>query len=124
MKKALKAAFLSGLVFPGAGQVALKHYMRGAVFILAASAAVFVMIWKAVQNAFVILAKLQTDGGTIHLNEISNAATQASAGPEGFPSRFLLLFLIFCWVIATIDAYRIGRQKDLEEILKAQDKRG
>ena len=29
MRKSLKGALLSGLVFPGYGQFVLKHYMRG-----------------------------------------------------------------------------------------------
>ena len=37
MKNSLKGALLSGLVFPGLGQVVLKHYKRGFALMLTVS---------------------------------------------------------------------------------------
>ena len=34
MNNALKGAFLSGLIFPGLGQVVQKHYKRGVLIML------------------------------------------------------------------------------------------
>ena len=115
MNNSLKGAFLSGLVFPGLGQVILKHYKRGAVLITVFSVSLFVFLIKAVQQALAILEKIQSEGGAITMSAISNAATRASTAAESMTLKFLLLVIIFFWVFGIVDAYRIGRKKDIED---------
>jgi len=124
MNNSLKGAFLSGLVFPGLGQVILKHYKRGAVLMLAVSASMLVILIKALQQAFAIMEKIESEGSVINLSTISNAATQAATTFEGTIFKLLLLLIIFCWIIGIVDAYRIGRKKDLESRLASQASNG
>ena len=124
MNNSLKGALWSGLVFPGLGQVILKHYKRGAVLMIAVSASLLVILMKAVQGAFAILEKIEFEGGVIDLSTISNAATQASTTSESLIFNLALLLIMFCWIIGTVDAYRIGRKKDIEERLASQGSTG
>jgi hypothetical protein len=112
MNNSLKGALLSGLVFPGLGQVALRHYRRGIAFILTASIILLVIVVKAVQQAFTILEKIEAEGGVLSMNTIMNAATQASIPSESLTSKLLLSLLIFIWIIAVVDGYRVGKKKD------------
>jgi len=120
MNNSLKGALLSGLVFPGLGQVVLKHYKRGIAFMLAVSAGLSVIVVKASQQALAIVEKIQSEGGAIDMNTISKAATQASTTSESFVFNLVLLLIIVCWIIGVVDAYRIGRKKDIEERLASQ----
>ena len=120
MNNALKGALLSGLVYPGLGHIVLKQYKRGAVLMVAVFAALLAIIIKAVQQAFLVLEKIQADGGTIDFDTISKAATQASTTFSSLMFNLLLLFLIVCWVVGIVDAYRIGRKKDTADRLAAQ----
>jgi hypothetical protein len=115
MNNSLKGAFLSGVVFPGLGQIILKHYKRGIALMLTALASLLVIVVKAVQQALTILEKINSEGGTINMSTISNIATQASTTFDSLIFNFVLLLMIFCWVIGVVDAYRIGKKKDLEE---------
>ena len=115
MNNSLKGAFLSGLVFPGLGQVVLKHHKRGAVIMLTVLVSLSVIVIEAVQKAFAILEKIESEGGTIDMNTISNAATQASTTSDSFIFSFALLLIIFCWIIGVVDAFRIGKKKDMEQ---------
>ncbi len=115
MNNSLRAALLSGLVFPGLGQVILKHRKRGITLMLAVSVSLLVIIVKAVQQALTILEKIESEGGPIDISTISNAATQASTTYDSPIFKLLLLFIIFCWIIGVVDAYRIGKRKDIEE---------
>ena len=124
MNNSLKGAFLSGLVFPGLGQVILKHYKRGAVLMLAVSAGMLVILIKALQQAFAIMEKIASEGSVINLSTISNAATEAATTFESPIFKILLLLIIFCWIIGIVDAYRIGRKKDLESRLASQASNG
>jgi hypothetical protein len=112
MNNALKGALLSGLIFPGLGQVVQKHYKRGAVIMLAGLVSLSVVVVKAVQHALSILEKIASEGGAISMGAISDAATQASTTSGGLTFNLALLFLILCWIIGVVDAYRIGKKTD------------
>lgn len=115
MKNSIKGALLSGLAFPGIGQISLKHYKRGIALILVTLAILIAFVAKVTQQAFVILEKIELERGAIDLNAISNAATQASNTSDSLILNFLLGLMIFFWIIGVVDAYRIGKKMDLEE---------
>jgi TM2 domain-containing membrane protein YozV len=115
MKNSLKGAFWSGLIFPGLGQIVLKHYKRGAVIMFTVLVSMSVFIVKAVQHGLDILEKIELQGGAISMSTISNAATQASATSGNLTFNIVLLLVILCWIIGVVDAYRIGKIKDIEE---------
>ena len=114
MNNSLRGALLSGLVFPGLGQVILKHYKRGVVLMIVVLACVSVVVVKAVQQALAILDQIQFDGGAISMSTISSAAHQASAASDSHLISFSLLFIVFCWIFGIVDAYRIGKRRDVE----------
>ena len=115
MKHSVKGALLSGAVFPGLGQFVLKHYVRGVALMLAVSAGLFLLVKIALEQALAILERIQWEGGPIDMAAISNAAVQASTSFHSRMFNLLLLLLVFCWLFATVDAYRLGRKKDSEE---------
>lgn len=115
MKHSLKAALLSALIFPGMGHVALKYYGRGAVLMLTVLASLSVVVVNAVQQAFAILEKIESEGGVISLRAIQDAATQASTTSVGLMLNLLSLFIVLCWIVGVVDAYRIGRKRDIAE---------
>ena len=120
MKNSLKGALLSGLVFPGLGQVVLKHYKRGFALMLTVLICLVVVVVKASQQAVAIIERIQSEGGVIDMSTISNAATQASTTSASLIINLLLLLIMVCWIIGVVDAYRIGRKKDMAERLAPQ----
>jgi len=115
MNNSLKGAFWSGLVFPGLGQVVLGHYKRGAVIMLVVLISMSVVVVKAVHSALAILENIELESGAISMSTISNAATQASTTSGSLTINLVLLLTILCWVFGVVDAYRIGKEKDIEE---------
>ena len=124
MNNSLKGAFLSGLIFPGLGQVVLKHYKRGAVIMLTVLVSLSIVVVKAVQHALAILEKIESAGGAISMSTISNAATQAPTTSGSLTFNLLLLLVILCWIIGVVDAYRIGKKKDIKEGSTSQASNG
>jgi len=114
MNNSLKGALLSGVVFPGLGQVILKHYKRGIALMLIVLVSLLVIVVKAVQQVFTVLEKIESEGGAINMSTISNAVTQATTTSDSFIFNFVLLLIIFCWIIGVVDAYRIGKRRDIE----------
>ena len=119
MNKSLKAALLSGLVLPGLGQFSLKRYKRGTALVLVVIGSMFVIVRKALEQAQTILEKIQTEGGTLDMVAISNAATQAVSGVDNSAYSLAFLLIVVCWVTGIVDAYfvdkGVGKKKNQEE---------
>ncbi len=115
MNNSIKGALWSGLIFPGLGQIVLKHYKRGTVIMLTVLVSLAVVVVKSVQHAIAILEKIELEGGVISITTISNAASKASTTSGNLTVNFALLLIIFCWVIGIVDAYIIGKKKDFDE---------
>jgi hypothetical protein len=114
MNNAFKGGLLSGLVFPGLGQLVLRQYRRGALIMLVVLISLSVIVVDIMQQALDILEQIELQGDAIDINAISNAAAQESARSGGVTINILMLVVVVCWVAGTVDAYRIGRKKDLE----------
>jgi len=115
MRDSLKGVLLSGLVFPGVGQLVLRHYKRGIAFILPTVVILLVIVLKAVEKSFAILEKIKAEGGTISMNTITNATIQGSTPSESLVFKLLLFLFMLVWIVGIVDAYRVGKRKDVEE---------
>jgi hypothetical protein len=114
MKNSLKGALLSGLVFPGLGQLVLKHYRRGFSLMLIVMAGLFVIIKITVGQAYAILEKIEAEGGTPDMETVTQAAAQAATPSDSLIINLVTLLIVLCWLVGIIDAYRIGKRRDLE----------
>ncbi len=115
MNNAIRGALLSGLVFPGLGQIMLRKYRRGIALMLAVMVSLFVIMVKATQQAVTILEKTDLKDGNMDFSTVSNAAGNALSTSDNLTINFSLILILLCWIIGTVDAYRIGRKKDFEE---------
>ncbi len=114
MKNASKGALLSGLVLPGLGQIVMKHYIRGAVILFIVTVSATAIIVRAVQQALSILGDINIEDGMVGMDTIAQAVHGSTASGSLLSSPAWLL-LILSWVIGTVDAYRVGKRKDMEE---------
>ncbi|MBU4013362.1 MAG: hypothetical protein KJ550_07840 [Proteobacteria bacterium] len=114
MKKSIKGALLSGLVFPGVGQIVLRHYKSGIAFVLTTLAALVLIIMKEVQQALIIVEKIGSIEGVIDMSTISKAAVQATTTNDSLILNLALLVIALCWIISIVDAYRIGKKMDIQ----------
>ena len=73
------------------------------------------IVVMAVQQALAILEKIEAEGGLIDMNTISSAAAQAGTPSGSLMIKTFSLLIIIGWIYGTVDAYRIGKKKDLEE---------
>jgi len=120
MNNSLKGALLSALGFPGLGQMVLKHYKRGFALMLVVFGCLFVIALEAIQKAFTIVEKI-TSGGAVDMSRISEAATQGATTSESLIGKLAFFLIIVFWNIGVIDAYRIGKKKDIELRLASRD---
>ena len=110
MNPALKGVVLSGLVYPGFGQIAQRHYARGAVLLGVVTASLAVTVYAAVQQASAMLARLAEDGGAVDVTTLLRESNAASGGNGGRIMTVSSLLIAACWVVGVVDAYLCGKR--------------
>lgn len=112
MKKSVKGALLSGLVFPGTGQFVLGNNRRGLIFFSLSLTSLLYLIYYALKKAYALTE--QIEAGTIPLDTVA-ITNLITAPPEGTDLLLLNLAtwaILACWVGSIIDAYRLGNKAD------------
>ena len=112
MRYAVKGMLWSGLLFPGAGQIALKRYRRGSVFILLVLILVTAVVSLAVKQANAVLATIESQGGVIDMNSITSAVAQVTGTTDSFIINIAFLLIVVLWLAGVIDAFLIGTKLD------------
>lgn len=112
MKQSTKGALLSGLVFPGLGQLIHKHKARGFGFMAAVLACIVVIIVKATELAQASLQQMQAEGKAITDEAVQQAAQQAMHNPASQTLSLALIALLICWLASIVDAWMVGNKLD------------
>ena len=109
MAPSTKAVLLSFFVFPGAGHFFLKKYSRACILTGAALISVYIILSGTIKMAQQISEKIQRDCGEVNVAEIVELISQQPQGIDYDSINFATTVLIIVWLVATFDAYRIGR---------------
>lgn len=110
MNPAKKAALYSALLFPGCGQLYLKHYKRGIVFILSVLAGTFSLAWMIISAGAAIIKASPFKKGAVHINDVV-VVTIKSFQKIDLPFFLLMTALILLlWILSVIDAYQLGKK--------------
>jgi hypothetical protein len=122
MTNAVKAMLLSGLVFPGLGQLVLKYYTRGIALTLATFVCFYVLMENVMQQATDIVGKIDISSGMLDEKMIATAISEARKTSDTGETRFFLWALLILWLIGIVDAYIIGSGKDRQTPLTDRGK--
>lgn len=112
MYLAIKAALLSGLLFPGAGQIYLKRTLRGIGYIIATLIPMIIVVADLTRIATRALDNLAVPGSVIDMTTISDAAARATAHASGLRIDLMLMVMVGCWLVSVVDAFRLGKHRD------------
>jgi hypothetical protein len=112
MTHAFKGLLLSGLVYPGLGQVILKRYMRGVAFILVATSGLVTVVAQAAHMALSILEKIDLNRAVVGPDQILQVTHQAMAEANTVLYKLAIALIICSWIYSTVDAFLIGRRMD------------
>jgi len=115
MKRSMKAALLSALVFPGLGHIYLKRYIPGVALVGVSSAGIYYLTSKTVERALQIVGKIQSGDVPLDVTAITKLVSKQSTGTEDQLLNIATTVIFICWIIGIIDSYRIGRGQDKNE---------
>lgn len=114
MRPSTKAALLSGLVFPGIGQMYLKRLGRGIAILVCVLAGIGTIVWVAAAKALAILEQIERQSGRIDMETVSQLALTSSVEVSPYYD-LVLVFVVCCWLFSIVDAYRVGRRIERSE---------
>lgn len=119
MNHAVKGLLLSGLVIPGLGQIVLKYYFRGMVFMLATVGGLIVMVVEAIRIITDLVSAVAANLEMVEIEGISTALHQVLAETSLRTMGAALLVVLLAWGISMVDAYRIGHRMDAQGVVQA-----
>lgn len=113
MKQATKGAFLSGLCYPGAGQMFFGRIYLGLGIITVTTIALIVLIYRfsirIYRSLDPIFEMLKTTSLTFQKIKLSLSQT----GYADWDLEFIsLIVFIFCWAASTVHAYYLGKNNN------------
>lgn len=112
MKESVKAALWSIFIFPGSGHFYLKKPLVGTLAVGVATASLVVMVARMMERASQIADKIVTGEVPFDLAVITELVSKQSQLDQSLGLEIASYGLLAIWVVAAIDAYRLGRIKD------------
>jgi hypothetical protein len=115
MKKSIKAALFSGLLFPGTGHFSLKLYMRGMIFFVPALLCLLYLGNSFMQEAYTLADQISLGNVPLDPDAIANLLNNPGSREAQFKMQVTIWIMIACWIISVIDAFRLGYIADQKE---------
>ncbi len=112
MSNKIKGVLFSAFIFPGAGQIILARYRRGATLFAIAFVGGILCIIALVRQSVVLLQDFVAQGGTANVGKVTSIVAEAATVASSVFLKISFLILFCCWLFAVIDAWRIGRELD------------
>lgn len=109
MSPALKSALLSGLLFPGLGQIYLKHYKRGFTFAIITVGILYPLTLKVLEALQLIMPiVINSNFENIDPSALQNKIELFFKNQNIIFYQFLEFAFLICWVSSIVDAYQLG----------------
>ncbi len=106
MKNSTRGALWSALVFPGSGQIVLKHWKRAIPFALFNGGCIIFLIVAIFRSTWTGLEQEALQGADINLSTILGVASTSLAGAK----NYILPLMFLGWFLSVIDAWMLGKR--------------
>ncbi|MGD2187475.1 MAG: hypothetical protein PVI71_15200 [Desulfobacterales bacterium] len=113
MKESTKGMLLSGLVYPGLGQLILGQGVSGIIFVLLTTAGLIVLVYRVIQRASRVIDQLLPllADNKLDVSTLKELLSRDSAIGWGLETISLIV-IAGCWLIAIGHAYFVGHKID------------
>jgi hypothetical protein len=112
MKASTKAALLSGLVYPGIGQLFYHAYLRATFLVVFFSITVYLYLEEVMSKYQPLIDKVKSGEVALSSQALIHEMTKHPIILDPLLVSKLTYTLLICWLVGIVDAYRIGIKKD------------
>lgn len=120
MQLSNKALLYSALIFPGGGHFLLRRYVPGSLLAGVAFACLVVLVMHAIEAAQKVSEQILLGEIPLDIGLIREAVTTQAAAAETPATTIATWLLVACWIVAAIDAWRLGRRAQQSEARREQ----
>ncbi len=110
MNQSTKAALLSGLIFPGVGQISVGHIKRGWFIIAVVCLYLYLIISEIIHKMYSAIAEMQESGAAMDTEAVSKMTSDVMSFSANTYLNVVLILLIVTWIVSVIDAYILGKK--------------
>lgn len=110
MNQSTKAALLSGLIFPGVGQIVTGKKTRGGFFVGFTVVILYLLISEVITKAYPVIETMQKKGIAIDAESIAKATSDLTGFSENLYLNSLLIIFIITWFVSVVDAYLVVKK--------------
>ena len=113
MKASTRGMLLSGLVYPGLGQMLSGHKRSGLIFVLGTSVGLIVLFYRLMQRVYRVMEQAlpRMVDQALDLQTLKELVEHSSAGGWG-AEVISLIGITGCWLAAIVHAYVVGKKID------------
>jgi hypothetical protein len=113
MKASTKGAFLSGLVYPGTGQMFFGRIFSGLACISLVTIGLGVLIYRFAKRIYLAIdpAIPMWDNNTLSFQKFITLMNQTEYAGWNV-ELFSLAVVVFCWITSFVHAYFVGKRLD------------
>ena len=117
MKASTRGMLLSGLVYPGLGQLILGRVTSGIILVLIATVTFIVLIYRLVAHVYGLMDQIVPllADNALDIVTLKELLTRNAAGGWGV-EKICLIGFVGCWLIAIGHAYLVGKKIDSHNI--------
>jgi len=112
MKLSTKAALWSAFAIPGAGQLILKRYLSGSIFIIISVISLTVIIVKLFDFAYSLANQISSDAVKLDMAGTIGVLGNSIVDAKVHIISIAVLVFFVTWIVSIVDAYRIGDSMD------------
>ena len=117
MKASTRGMLLSGLVYPGLGQLMLGRMTSGIILVLSATVTLVVLIYRVVERVYRLIDQILPllADNALNAAALKELLGRDAAGGWGV-EKICLIGLVVCWLAAIGHAYFVGKKIDSESL--------
>ena len=112
MKLSNKALLYSALIFPGGGHFLLRRYLPGSLLAGVAFACLVAIVMQVIDAAQKVSEQILAGEIPLDIGSIHEAVSTQAAAAESPATTIATWLLVACWIVAAIDAWRLGRRDE------------
>ena len=111
MKASTRGMLLSGLVYPGLGQLILGRITSGVILVVLATVTFVVLICRVVQRVYGLIDQILPllADNALDMATLKELLTRDGTGGWGI-EKICLIGFVGCWLIAIGHAYFVGKK--------------
>ena len=115
MKASIRGMLLSGLVYPGLGQLILGRMTSGIILVLLATVTFVVLIYRVIERVYRLMDQILPllADNALNATTLKELLGSDDAGGWGVEKICLIGFVV-CWLVAIGHAYFVGKKIDLK----------